>query len=202
MLQRLQAASPGDAVLIHAAATTTAPPQRRAMACSGGTLERRGGAFWTWPIRDSAPRSMKMPPVRMVVERVPEALIAYLFQNLGLYRERVGGLIVISENAPADAVQSHMLHIARSIYSMPRIMALRLPQKIFADRSSSASGSKNSIHAHADSEMRTLLRKDFEMRRRQLVRFLRSSTACFAARRVARSGGTAAREASHLHDGG
>src|SRR5258708_32294326 len=70
----------------------------------------------------------------MVVERVPEALIAVSFsKNLGLYRERVGGLIVVSENAArADTVQSHMLHIARSIYSMPPDHGAAIAARIFA----------------------------------------------------------------------
>ena len=59
--------------------------------------------------------------VRLVAEQVPEALIAISFsKNLGLYRERTGALIAIGENAArADAMLSHMLQIARSIYSMP-----------------------------------------------------------------------------------
>ena len=37
--------------------------------------------------------------VRMVAERVPEALIAISFsKNLGLYRERVGALLVVSHD--------------------------------------------------------------------------------------------------------
>jgi aspartate aminotransferase len=51
-----------------------------------------------------------------------------------LYRERVGALIVISENAVrADATQSHMLHIARSIYSMPPDHGAAIAARIFAD---------------------------------------------------------------------
>src|SRR5258708_32203837 len=71
----------------------------------------------------------------MVVERVPEALIAVSFsKNLGLYRERVGGLIVVSENAAhADTVQSHMLHIARSIYSMPPDHGAAIAARILAE---------------------------------------------------------------------
>jgi aspartate aminotransferase len=125
MLQRLQAASAGDAVLIHACChnptgADLSPAQWQAVA---DLLERRGLV----PFLDLAYQGFgasldeDAAAVRMVVERVPEALIAVSFsKNLGLYRERVGGLIVISENAArADAVQSHMLHIARSIYSMP-----------------------------------------------------------------------------------
>jgi aspartate aminotransferase len=73
--------------------------------------------------------------VRMVAQRVPEALIAVSFsKNLGLYRERVGALIVISETETrAAAVFSHMLQIARSIYSMPPDHGAAIAAKIFAD---------------------------------------------------------------------
>jgi aspartate aminotransferase len=138
MLQRLQAASAGDAVLIHACChnptgADLSPAQWRAVA---DLLERRGLV----PFLDLAYQGFgasldeDAAAVRMVVERVPEALIAVSFsKNLGLYRERVGGLIVISENAArADAVQSHMLHIARSIYSMPPDHGAAIAARIFA----------------------------------------------------------------------
>jgi aspartate/tyrosine/aromatic aminotransferase len=73
--------------------------------------------------------------LRMVAQRLPEALIAISYsKNLGLYRERVGALISVSENAErADAVQSHVLQIARSIYSMPPDHGAAIAAKIFAD---------------------------------------------------------------------
>lgn len=139
MLQRLQAASAGDVVLIHACChnptgADLGPKQWQAVA---DLLERRRLV----PFLDLAYQGFgssldeDAAQVRMVVERVPEALIAVSFsKNLGLYRERVGGLIVISENAArADAVQSHMLHIARSIYSMPPDHGAAIAAKIFAD---------------------------------------------------------------------
>ncbi|HZE45216.1 MAG TPA: amino acid aminotransferase [Steroidobacteraceae bacterium] len=139
MLQRLQAASAGDAVLIHACCHNPAgadldPAQWQAVA---ELLERRRLV----PFLDLAYQGFgssldqDAAAVRMVVERVPEALIAVSFsKNLGLYRERVGGLIVISENAArADAVQSHMQHIARSIYSMPPDHGAAIAAKIFAE---------------------------------------------------------------------
>jgi aspartate aminotransferase len=139
MLQRLQAASAGDAVLIHACCHNPAGAdldlaQWQAVA---ELLERRRLV----PFLDLAYQGFgssldqDAAAVRMVVERVPEALIAVSFsKNLGLYRERVGGLIVISENAArADAVQSHMLHIARSIYSMPPDHGAAIAAKIFAE---------------------------------------------------------------------
>jgi len=138
MLQRLQTASAGDVVLIHAC-------------CHNPTGADLDAGQWE-AVTDLLVRRKLVPyldiayqgfgssleadaaPIRMVAERVPEALIAVSFsKNLGLYRERVGGLIVVSENAArADAVQSHMLHIARSIYSMPPDHGAAIAARIFA----------------------------------------------------------------------
>jgi aspartate/tyrosine/aromatic aminotransferase len=73
--------------------------------------------------------------VRLVAEALPEVLIATSYsKNLGLYRERVGALIVISENeSRADAVRSQILQIARSIYSMPPDHGAAIAACIFAD---------------------------------------------------------------------
>lgn len=139
MLQRLQAAAPGDVVLIHACCHNPTgadldPSQWQAVL---ELLERRRLV----PFLDLAYQGFgssletDVAPIRMVVERVPEALIAVSFsKNLGLYRERVGALIVVSESATrADAVYSHMLHIARSIYSMPPDHGAAIAARIFAD---------------------------------------------------------------------
>jgi aspartate/tyrosine/aromatic aminotransferase len=66
---------------------------------------------------------------------VPEALVAVSHsKNLGLYRERVGAIITLAESeASADAVQSHVLQIARSIYSMPPDHGAAIAARIFAD---------------------------------------------------------------------
>jgi aspartate aminotransferase len=73
--------------------------------------------------------------VRLVAAQVPEALIAISFsKNLGLYRERTGALIAIGENVTrADAMLSHMLQIARSIYSMPPDHGAAIAAHIFAN---------------------------------------------------------------------
>jgi aspartate aminotransferase len=73
--------------------------------------------------------------IRRVAEQVPEALIAVSFsKNLGLYRERVGALISIGENVSrADAMLSHVLQIARSIYSMPPDHGAAIAAHIFAN---------------------------------------------------------------------
>jgi aspartate aminotransferase len=139
MLQRLQEAPAGDVVLIHACCHNPTgadldPHQWQAVA---ELLERRRLV----PFLDLAYQGFgsslgdDAAAVRMVVERVPEALIAVSFsKNLGLYRERIGALIVISESTSrADAVQSHMLQIARSIYSMPPDHGAAIAAAIFAD---------------------------------------------------------------------
>jgi aspartate aminotransferase len=139
MLQALNEAAPGDAVLIHAC-------------CHNPTGADLSPAMWTQviellqrrrlvPFLDLAYQGFgadleaDAAGVRRVAEQVPEALIAVSFsKNMGLYRERTGALIVIAENgARADAVMSHMLQIARSIYSMPPDHGAAIAARIFAD---------------------------------------------------------------------
>jgi len=83
--------------------------------------------------------------VRLIAGQVPEALIAVSFsKNLGLYRERAGALTVIGENENrADASLSHVLQIARSIYSMPPDHGAAIAAHIFANPHSRVSGSRN-----------------------------------------------------------
>jgi aspartate aminotransferase len=141
MLRRLQTANPGDVVLIHACCHNPTGADLSAAQWQSLTelLERRKLV----PFLDLAYQGFgssldaDAAPIRAVVERVPEALIAVSFsKNLGLYRERVGALIVVSENAErADAVNSHMLHIARSIYSMPPDHGAAIAARIFAEPS-------------------------------------------------------------------
>ena len=139
MLQRLQAASEGDVVLIHACCHNPTGADLNAEQWQAVTellLRRKLVPYLDLAYQGfGASLEADAAPVRMVVERVPEALIAVSFsKNLGLYRERVGGLIVVSESASrADAVQSHMLHIARSIYSMPPDHGAAIAARIFAE---------------------------------------------------------------------
>jgi aspartate/tyrosine/aromatic aminotransferase len=139
MLQRLESAAAGDVVLIHACChnPTGADLDEGQWLAVADLLERRGLVPFLDLAYQGFGRSLDADaaPVRMIVDRVPEALIAISFsKNLGLYRERVGSLIVVSENeARADAVQSHMLQIARSIYSMPPDHGAAIAARIFAD---------------------------------------------------------------------
>lgn len=59
--------------------------------------------------------------VRHLLSKVPEALIATsCSKNFGLYRERTGLITTISESPVAAGIAlTHVLNIAREIYSMP-----------------------------------------------------------------------------------
>jgi aspartate aminotransferase len=139
MLERLDGAAEGDVVLIHACChnPTGADLDRAQWQTMAQLLTRRRLV----PFLDLAYQGFAVDMdadaagVRLVAAHVPEALIAISFsKNLGLYRERVGALISIGENeARADAVLSHVLQIARSIYSMPPDHGAAIAAHIFAD---------------------------------------------------------------------
>jgi aspartate aminotransferase len=58
---------------------------------------------------------------RLFAAELPEVLVAVsCSKNFGLYRERTGALHVISESAErAEALQTQLVRIARTLYSMP-----------------------------------------------------------------------------------
>ncbi len=139
MLERLGDAPEGDVVLIHACCHNPTgadldPAQWQRLA---QLLEHRRLV----PFLDLAYQGFAgdldadAACVRLITERVPEALVAISFsKNLGLYRERVGALITVGENgARADAAQSHVLQIARGIYSMPPDHGAAIAARILAD---------------------------------------------------------------------
>src|SRR5450631_2965773 len=138
MLEHLDRAAEGDVILIHACCHNPTgadlePAQWQQVA---ELLVRRRLV----PFLDLAYLGFAVDldadaaGVRLVAEQVPEALIAVSFsKNLGLYRERVGALIAIGDNETrADAIVSHVLQIARSIYSMPPDHGAAIAAHIFA----------------------------------------------------------------------
>jgi aspartate aminotransferase len=139
MLEQLHRAAPGDVVLVHACChnpTGADLSMEQWKRLADLLLERR-----LTPFLDLAYQGFgsnledDVAGVRLIVDSVPEALIAVSHsKNLGLYRERVGALITVSESeARADAVQSHVLQIARSIYSMPPDHGAAIAACIFAE---------------------------------------------------------------------
>jgi aspartate aminotransferase len=139
MLEHIDRAAEGDVILIHACCHNPTgadldPAQWQTLT---QLLKRRR----LIPFLDLAYQGFAVDldtdaaAVRLVAEEIPESLIAVSFsKNLGLYRERVGALIAIGENATrADAVLSHVLQIARSIYSMPPDHGAAIAAHIFAN---------------------------------------------------------------------
>jgi aspartate aminotransferase len=139
MLERLDRAAAGDVVLIHACCHNPSGADLRP--AEWGSLIELLQRRHLVPFLDlayqgfSADLNADVAGLRRVAQSVPEALIATSFsKNLGLYRERVGALIVISANeSHAEAVQSHVLHIARGIYSMPPDHGAAIAASIFND---------------------------------------------------------------------
>jgi aspartate aminotransferase len=95
-------------------------------------------------------------------------LLAVSFsKNLGLYRERTGALICVADTAArADAMRSHVLQIARSIYSMPPDHGAAIAARIFADPGLTASWHEEleSMRSRIDS-MRVLLAEQLQRAR-------------------------------------
>jgi aspartate aminotransferase len=125
MLERLEQAASGDVVLLHGcchnpAGVDPTPAQWRTLVDC--LLRRR-----LVPFVDLAYQGLgddllaDVASTRLIFQELPEALLAVSFsKNLGLYRDRVGALIVLSRSADhAMTVQSHTMQIARGIYSMP-----------------------------------------------------------------------------------
>lgn len=72
---------------------------------------------------------------RLIAATVPEALIAVsCSKNFGLYRERVGLLMVLTESEQqTSAAASHLSKIARGIYSMPPDHGAAIVARILSD---------------------------------------------------------------------
>ena len=139
MLEHLERAREGDVVLIHACCHNP----------SGADLDAG-----QWQALVELLRRRRLVPFldlayqgfavdleadaagpRLVAEQIPESLVAISYsKNLGLYRERVGALIVIGESeSRANAMLSHVLQIARGIYSMPPDHGAAIAAHIFTN---------------------------------------------------------------------
>ncbi|MBL4782163.1 MAG: aspartate/tyrosine/aromatic aminotransferase [Porticoccaceae bacterium] len=73
--------------------------------------------------------------VRYMAQHVPELLVASsCSKNFGLYRERVGSLLVLSDNpVQADAALTHINNVVRGNYSMPPSHGGAIVGEILAD---------------------------------------------------------------------
>jgi len=125
MMQALERCNPGDVVLLHACCHNPSGADLSVTQWSEvlSVLQRRQ----LLPFVDLAYQGFGEGleadafGVRLLAEHLPELLVAVsMSKNFGLYRERVGALILIgSRPERVDAMSSNALQIARSIYSMP-----------------------------------------------------------------------------------
>ena len=125
MLASLDAVEPGDLVLLHGCCHNPSGAdltfeQWKTLT----TLMNKKGAV---PFVDVAYQGLgdglhdDVEGLRYVAEHCPEAIIANsCSKNFGLYRERVGSVIVVASNVQgADVCRSQLVNVAREIYSMP-----------------------------------------------------------------------------------
>jgi len=139
MIDAIGSASSGDAVLLHACChnPTGADLSREQWGAVADVIERRG----LIPFVDLAYQGLgdsleeDATGLRTLAGRVPAMLLAIsCSKNFGLYRERVGALVVIAENATAAAaVSSHQARIARRMYSMPPDHGAAVAARVLGD---------------------------------------------------------------------
>ena len=139
MLDALEAAEAGTVVLLQASChnpTGVEPDQAQWMQILEVVASRRLIPYFdiayqglgddldfdAWPIREAA-------------RRMPEVIVALsCSKNFGLYRERIGALIVLGDDAGrARAIESQANKAARAMYSMPPGHGGLIVERILAD---------------------------------------------------------------------
>lgn len=139
MQQALAAAGPGDLVLLHASCHNPCGADLTLAQWQVITeMSLRQGFV---PFVDSAYQGFghgvdeDMAGLRYMAARLPEMIVAYsCSKNFGLYRERAGAVSVLAASAQAaQAAHSHILHVARGIYSMPPSHGSAIVATIYQD---------------------------------------------------------------------
>ena len=138
MMADLAAAKAGDIVLLHGCchnptgANLTLPEWEEVAAL----LEKTGAV----PMIDIAYQGFgdgldaDAAGVRLIANRLPEVLIAAsCSKNFGIYRERTGGLIALSDPARQEVTQGTLAYLNRQNYSFPPDHGARLVTMILTD---------------------------------------------------------------------
>ncbi len=125
MLADLDAAAPGDVVLLHGCCHNPSgvDPTLEQWGVLATLLSERG----LLPMIDFAYQGMgssleeDAAGLRAIIEQVPEMIIAVSSsKNIGLYRERAGAVVFVGGDArAANAMASQAVAAARRVYSMP-----------------------------------------------------------------------------------
>lgn len=139
MLDALGRAKKGDVVLLHGCChnPTGANPTAEQWDEIAGVLEKTGAI----PLIDLAYQGFgdgieaDAQPTRMIAERLPEVLIAAsCSKNFGIYRERTGILMALSDNDKTrDLAQGAMAYLNRQNYSFPPDHGARIVSTILTD---------------------------------------------------------------------
>jgi len=145
MVEDLKRATAGDVVLLHGCCHNPcgADLALEQWAVIAEMAERQGFTpfidFAYQGLGDGLERDAA--GLRMLVERVPEVIVAAsCSKNMGLYRERVGlALFVCRDEANAQALVSQALVAARRIYSMPPAHGALLAGRILSSDTLAAS---------------------------------------------------------------
>ncbi|MBI2969516.1 MAG: aspartate/tyrosine/aromatic aminotransferase [Gammaproteobacteria bacterium] len=148
MLAALRAASKEDIVLLHACChNPTGADLDHGQWDSVAELAIRNGFlpfvdFAYQGLGDGLDEDAYGP--RCLVKELPEMLLAYsCSKNFGLYRERIGALVMVARDAgKAEAGLTHMTGIARGIYSMPPSHGGAIVKTILGDAALLASWKK------------------------------------------------------------
>ena len=138
MLADLSGAKAGDAVLLHGCchnptgANLTLPEWARVAA----VLEKTGAL----PLIDIAYQGFgdgleaDAAGVRLIADRLPEVLVAAsCSKNFGIYRERTGALMALSDPARREVMQGTLAFLNRQNYSFPPDHGARLVTMILED---------------------------------------------------------------------
>ncbi len=138
MMADLAAAKAGDIVLLHGCchnptgANLTLPEWDEV----AGLLEKTGAV----PMIDIAYQGFgdgldaDAAGVRLIANRLPEVLIAAsCSKNFGIYRERTGALIALSDPARQEVTQGTLAYLNRQNYSFPPDHGARLVTMILTD---------------------------------------------------------------------
>jgi aspartate/tyrosine/aromatic aminotransferase len=207
MMEHIDRAPPGDVILVHGCChnptgADLSLPQWDALA---QLLQKRR----LLPFLDLAYQGFgkgleaDAAGVRLVAARVPEAMIAVSYsKNLGLYRERVGALVSIGEREDrANAMLSHVLQIARSIYSMPPDHGAAIAAHIFADAALSGDWTRELDAMRVRmAEMRNLLADELRLATGdESFDFIRTQQGMFSLLGVSRAAVDRLREEHHIY---
>lgn len=137
ILETLDAAAPGDAVIIHSGChnPTGIDPEPEELARLAEGVVARG----LIPFVDSAYLGFgkgweeDAARIAIIAERAPEMLLALsCSKNFGIYRERTGAALLVGKgHANLAAANSNLLSLARSNYSMPPDHGASIVRTIF-----------------------------------------------------------------------